>query len=78
MLLGKGHKNHEENKLTFVLSYSPVFQNIKTILEEKILLPSDERHFVKFLLQHFVKEISKFKLVRTSFPALKNRDDPCG
>ena len=78
MLLGKEHKNQEENKLVFVLSYCPVFQNIKTILVEEILIPSDKRHFVMFLLQHFVKEISKFKLVRTSFPALKNRDDPSG
>ena len=51
MLLDKEYKNQEKNKLTFVLTYRPVFQNIKIISEElKTLLPSDKGHFVMGIL----------------------------
>ena len=82
MLLDKEHKNQEENKLTFVLTYCPVFQKLKPVWKNQRFhyrrIKGIKKYFVMFLLQRFVKKISKDKLVRTSFPTLKNSGDPCG
>ena len=83
MLLDKELENQEENKLTFVLTYIvPYFKILKPVWKNQRFhnrrIKDIKKYFVMSLLQRFVKEISKDKLVRTSFPTLKNRGDPCG
>ena len=69
-------RNHpEENKLTFNITYYPVFENTKTILEElQILLAPDKEHQKAFPKVSIVglrnRKCLKDHLVRASLPIL--------
>ena len=50
-LLEKVNKQEKQNKITFNISYDPVFRDVRKILEElHVILASDDGHKVYFLL----------------------------
>ena len=70
--------NHpKENKVTFNITYDPVFQNTKAVLEElQILLAPNKEHqkvfpYVPIVGFHNGKKL-KGHLVRASLPILDN------
>ena len=84
-MLEKERNHPEENKLTFNITYYPVFQNTKTILEElQILLAPDKEHQKLFPIVpvvgfHNGKSL-KDNLVRASLP-IRNQtlgSESCG
>ena len=84
-LLEKEPNHQEENKLTFNITYYPVFQNTKTILEElQILLVLDKEHQKVLpnipIVGFFNAKSLKEHLVRASLSILNNTlgSEPCG
>ena len=49
-LLEKVNDQEKQNKITFNITYHPVFRNIRKILEElHVILASDDEYFLTFL-----------------------------
>ena len=82
-LLEKERNHLEKKKLTFNMTYCPVFQNTKTILEElEILLVPDKEHQKVFSNVPIVGfrdgKSLKDHLERASLPILNLGSGPCG
>ena len=83
-LLEKVNKQEKQNKITFNISYDPVFRDVRKILEElHVILASDDGHkkvFPDVPLIGFKKNKNlKVHLVRSQLPDLDEvcRSKPC-
>ena len=84
-LLEKVNDQEKQNKITFNITYHPVFWNIRNILEElHVILPSDDglkKVFPDFPMIDFkINKNLKKHLVRSQLPDLDEvgRSKPCG
>ena len=84
-LLEKVNDQEKQNKITFNITYHPVFWNIRNILEElHVILPSDDglkKVFPDFPMIDFkINKNLKEHLVRSQLPDLDEvgRSKPCG
>ena len=83
--LEPGNTRTPESKLTFNITYYPVFQNVRSILQElQVLLTPDKEHKkvyteVPVVVFRNVKSIKDY-LVRAALPKIDNAggSEPCG
>ena len=79
-LLEKVDNQEKQNKITFNITYHPVFRNVRKILEElHVILASDDRHKKVFPDVPMIGFL-KGHLVRLQLPDLDEvgRSKPCG
>ena len=83
-LLEKVNNQEKQNKITFNITYHPVFRNVRKILEElHVILASDEGHKKVFpdfpMICLKIKTNFKAHLVRSQLPGLDElgRSKPC-
>ena len=84
-LLEKVKNQEKQNKITFNITYHPVFRNVRKILEElNVILPSDDGHEKVFADVSMIgckyNKSLKAHLVRSKLPDLDEvgRSKPCG
>ena len=83
-LLDKVNNQEKQNKITFSLTYHPVFRNVRKILEElHVILASDDEHKKVFpdvpMIGFKINKNLKAHLVRSQLPDLDevDRSKPC-
>ena len=74
-LLEKGNHQEKQNKITFNITYHPVFRNVRKILEElHVILVYDDGHKKVFpdvpMIGFKINKILKAHLVRSQLPDL--------
>ena len=84
-LLEKVNNQEKQNKITFNITYHPVFRNVRKILEElHVILASDDGHKKVFpdvpMTGFKISKNLKAHLVRSQMPDLDEvgRSKPCG
>ena len=84
-LLGKVNNKKNNNKITFNITYHPVFRNVKKILEEMhVILAPDDRHKEVFpdvpLIGFKNNKSLRDHLVRSQLPDIEEtgKSEPCG
>ena len=84
-LLEKVNNQEKQNKITFNITYHPVFRNVRKILEElHVILASDDGHKKVFpdvpMIGFKINKNLKAHLVRSQLPDLDEvgRSKPCG
>ena len=84
-LLGKVNNQKNNNKITFNITYHPVFRNVKKILEEMhVILAPDDRHKEVFpdvpLIGFKNNKSLRDHLVRSQLPDIEEtgKSEPCG
>ena len=83
-LLDKVNNQEKQNKITFNLTYHPVFRNVRKILEElHVILASNDEHKKVFpdvpMIGFKINKNLKAHLVRSQLPDLDevDRSKPC-